>query len=154
MGNLHWPFLFSIVITNLLVDPAEVFNDPPPRPEKNPDLENDTERNNRIALDQAEIRKVNENIIERRKKGPKLGQNIFYHEADQRIKSRLFFALGTEEKKLYLQSFPYTILSDINFINFFAQCKSLFKKKTNFIVERMHLYNPNQADSEVLESFS
>ena len=45
------------------------------------------------------------NNIERRKKGPKLGQNIFYHEADQRIKSCLFFALGTEEKKRYLQNF-------------------------------------------------
>ena len=126
----------------------------PPRPERIPnESENETERNNRVARDQAEIRKVNEINIERRKKGSKLGQNIIYHEADQRVKSRLFFALGTEGTKRFLQSFPHTIQSDISFKEFFTQCEGLFKKEKNFIVERMHLYNTNQADSEGLESF-
>ena len=55
---------------DLLVDPAEVFDDPPPRPERIPDSENETKRNNRVATVRAEIKKVNEINIEMRKKGP------------------------------------------------------------------------------------
>ena len=137
----------------LLADPAEVFDDPPPRPKKFPEARNETERNNRVTRDQAEIRKVNEINIERTKKVPKLGQNIFYHKTDQQFKSRLFFALGTERKKRFLQSYPHTIFSDINFKEVSTQCEGLFKKEKNFIVERMHLYNTNQADREVLQHF-
>ena len=126
---------------DLLAGPAEVYDDPPPRPEKIPASENETERNNRFARDQAEIRKVNEINIERRKKGHKLGQIIFYHEADQRVKSCLFFALGTEGKKRFLPSCPHTILSGINFKELFTQCDGLFNKEKKIIVERMHLYN-------------
>ena len=107
---------------DLLADPAEVLDDPPPRPERIPESENETERKNRVARDQAEIRKTNEINIVRRKKGPKLGQNNFYHKADQRVKSRLFFALGSERKRRFLQSIPHTKLSDINF----KECEGLF----------------------------
>ena len=91
---------------------------------------------------------MNEVNIERRKKVPKLVQNKFYHEADQRVKSCLFFAVVIQGKKRFLQSFPQTILSDINSKEFFAQCEAFFKKEKNFIVERMHLYNSNQADKK------
>ena len=52
---------------DFLADPAEVFDDPPPRPERIPESENETERKNRVARDQAEIRKTNEIKIVRRK---------------------------------------------------------------------------------------
>ena len=45
------------------------------------------------------------------------------------------------------------MLSDINFKEFFTQCEGLSKKEKNFIIERMHLYNNNQADREGVESF-
>ena len=78
----------------LLSEPTEVFDDPPPRPERKGESETQIEEANRIARDQAEIRKTNEINEERKKKGPKIGPNVFFHEANQRIKSRLILFLG------------------------------------------------------------
>ena len=78
----------------LLTEPAEVHDDPPPRSEQIPNSETAEEAESRTARNKAAIRKTNEANEERRKKGPKISPNVYYHEADASINSRLFFALG------------------------------------------------------------
>ena len=89
----------------LLSDPAEVFDDPSPKAENVGESESATDAESRIKLDQAEVRKTNEQNADRRKKGSKIEPNIYYHEADQRVKSRLLFSLRTEGKKRFLSNF-------------------------------------------------
>ena len=66
---------------DLLVDPAEIIDDPPAKPEAVVTGEDDGEANARVLRDQAAIRRVNELNVERRRKGPIINQNWFYHEA-------------------------------------------------------------------------
>ena len=89
---------------NVLVSkPAEVFDDLASKAERVGESESTTDTENCIKRDQAEIRKTNEQNAERRKKGPKIGPYIFYHEANQRVKSRLFFSLVTEGKSVFFK---------------------------------------------------
>ena len=159
LGFLDWSIHFSDNTEGhcdpnaLLSEPAEVFDDPPPKAEKVGESEPATDAENRIKLDQAEARKTNEQNADRQKKGPKIERNIYYHEADQKVKSRLFFSLGTEGKKRFLQNFAHVNLATTQFKDFSEQCENLFKKDKNFIVERMHLYNSSQNDREGFEGF-
>ena len=86
----------------LLTGPAAVHDDPPPRTEPIPNSETTEEVDSRTARNEASLRKTNEANEERRKKGPKISPNVYYHEADARIKSRLFFALGNKGKERFL----------------------------------------------------
>ena len=71
-------FLWAITLKEhcdtkvFLSDPAEVFDDPPPKAERVGESESTTDAENRIKRDQAEIRKTNEQNAKRRKKGPKI----------------------------------------------------------------------------------
>ena len=79
---------------DLLVEPAEVIDEPPPRAEAVGATEDGWGgANARILRDQAAVRRINELNIERRRKEPRIGLNWFYHEAEARLKSRLFLAL-------------------------------------------------------------
>ena len=79
--------------------------------------------------------------MERRRKGPRISQNWFYHEAEARMKSRLFFALGNEGRERFADSFPHTDISIIPFREFHTGCETLFKVEREFPVERIKLYN-------------
>ena len=68
---------------------------------------------------EAAVRKTNEANEEGRKKGPKISLNVYYHEADARIKSNSIFALGNEGKKRFLQANAHTNLNSVKF-NFFT----------------------------------
>ena len=103
----------------LLSEPAQVFDDPPPKAERVGESESATDAENGIKRYQAEVRKTNKQKADRRKKGPKIEPNIQYNEADQRVKSRLFFSLGTEGKKLFLQNFDHFNLAATQFKDFF-----------------------------------
>ena len=76
---------------NLLAKPTEVIDEPHPKPEAVFNGENAGAANSRILRDQAAIQRVNKPKVERRRKGPRISQNWFYHEAEARMKSRLFF---------------------------------------------------------------
>ena len=78
---------------------------------------------------------------------------MYYHEADARIKSRLFFALGNEGKKVFLQQHAHTNLNTVKFKFFHDACEQLFKREKNYIIERMQIYNASHGDRESLESF-
>ena len=90
----------------VLVAPAELVDEPYPKPEAPGIDENAADiaiRNLRIA---AANRRIDEYNQERRSKGPRIGHNWCYHEAEARLKSRLFFALRNEGKKTIFGFLP------------------------------------------------
>ena len=113
---------------DLPVEPAEIIHDPPPKPEEVVTGENAGEANARVLRDQAAIRRVNELNVERRRKGPRISQNWFYHEAaEAHLKSCLFFSLGNKGKRRFADSFPHTNISATPFREFHNSCETLFK---------------------------
>ena len=67
---------------DLLIEPAEVLDEPPPRPETIADGEDAGAVKARRQRDQAAIRRINDLNIERKRKGPRISQNWFYHEVE------------------------------------------------------------------------
>ena len=126
---------------DLLTEPTEVVDKPPPRPESIADGEDTGAAEARRQRDQAAIRRINELNIERRRKGPRISQNWFYHEAEARMKSRLFFALGNEGRRGFADSFLHTGISNIPFREFHNGCETLFKVEREYTVECIKLYN-------------
>ena len=123
---------------DLLVEPAEVIDR---AREAVGATEDAGEANARILRDQAAVRRINELNIERRRKGPRIGLNWFYHEAEARLKSRLFFALGNEGKRRFADSYPHTDISVTPFRDFHNACEMLFKIERDYTVERIKMYN-------------
>ena len=83
----------------LLEDPKPVLEESVPRPETprtNEDAQAVTDRKARDKLAQDRVLLENE---ERRAIGPNDGHNVYYHEVQKRLASRLFLALGTKGKK-------------------------------------------------------
>ena len=126
---------------NLLVEPEEVIDEPPPRAEAVGTTEDAGEANARVLPDQAAVRRINELNIERRRKGPRISKNWFFHEAEARLKSRLFFALGNEGKRRFADSYPHTDISVTPFRDFHNACETLFKVERDYTVERIKLHN-------------
>ena len=62
-------------------------------------------------------------------------------EAESRMKSRLFFAMGNEGRRQFADSFPHTDISNIPFREFHTGCETLFKVEREYTVERIKLYN-------------
>ena len=108
---------------------------------------------NRIARNDAAVRRVAEMNEERRANGPRVAPGVFYYEVEQRIKSRLFFLLGSEGRKRFLQSYPHADLCAISLKKFHEFCVLLFRKEKNYIIERLQMYNAVHTDREGLESF-
>ena len=131
----------NINLHDLLVEPTEVIDKPPSRPESVAEDEDAGAANARRQRDQAAIRRITELNVERRRKGPRINQNWFYHEAEARMKSRLFFALGNEGRRRFADSFPHTDIGNIPFREFHIGCETLFKVEREFTVERIKLYN-------------
>ena len=108
---------------------------------------------NRIARNDAAVRRVAEMNEERRAKGPRVAPGVFYYEVEQRIKSRLFFSHGSEGRKRFLQSYPHADLSAISFQEFHEFCLLLFTKEKIYIIERLQMYNAVHSDRHGLEAF-
>ena len=84
---------------------------------------------------------MDETNAERRKKGPRLGMNWLFHEAEARAISRLFFALGNEGRKKLVQAFPHADVNQLLFREFVQNCVYAFKAEVNCTMERFKLYN-------------
>ena len=91
--------------------------------------------------DAAARRRVDDANAERRKKGPRIGMNWFFQEAEARARSRLFFTLGNEGRKKLVQAFPHADLNRLPFREFVQNCVYAFKVEANVIMERIKLYN-------------
>ena len=126
---------------DLLAEPAEIIDEPPPKPETVGTGKDAEEANARVLRDQAAVRRANEWNLERRRKGLRIIYNWFYHETEARLKSRLFFLLGNEGKRRFADSFPYIDISVTSFREFHTNRETLFKVKRDCTVERIKLYN-------------
>ena len=92
-------------------------------------------------------------VDETNEKGPRIAPAVFFYEADQRIRSRLFFSLGSKGRRRFLQSYPHSDLSAIAFEGLYDNLNFLFKEEKKHIIERLQLYNAVHADHECLEPF-
>ena len=91
-----------------LEDPKEVIKEPLPRPET-PRIGEDAQV---IAEREARDKLLRDKVIleneKRYARGPKVRHTVFHHEIEKRLTSRLFLALGTEEKKRFVQKYLHT----------------------------------------------
>ena len=90
----------------VLVAPAELVDEPYPKPEAPGTDESAADVANRNLRSAADKRRIDDYHQDRRRKGPRIGHNWCYHEAEARLKSRLFFALENEEKKTIFGFLP------------------------------------------------
>ena len=102
-----------------LEDPKEVIKEPLPRPET-PRIGEDAQV---IAEREARDKLLRDKVIleneKRYARGPKVGNTGFHQEIEKRLASRLFLALGTEEKKRFVQKYPHTEISKLEFREIF-----------------------------------
>ena len=136
------------------MEPTEIIDDLPPKPEAVGHAEEAGEANARVLRDQAAVRRVTELNVERRRKGPRISQNWFYHEAEARLKSRLLFALGNKGKRRFTDSYPHTDISVTPFRDFHYACETLFTVERDYTVERIKLNNTIfMLDTDTFSSF-
>ena len=124
----------------LLKPSGVVHDDPAPKLEAVGPKEDATATVNRLPRDAAAVRRVEDTTEERSAKGPKIALGVYFHEADQRIKSRLFF-LELKGRKRFLQSYPHVDLSTFPFKKLYDYCVLLFKKEKHFTIKRLQIYN-------------
>ena len=97
----------NIILNDRLVDPATIADEPPSKPE--------TPAVTRLCRDQAAVRIADDWNAARRRKYPRTDQNWFYHEAEAHMKSRFFFSLGNERRRLFTYSIPHLNLNTCSF---------------------------------------
>ena len=137
----------------LLKPPGIVHDDPVPKPEAVGPDEDAAAIANRIARNKTAARRKAEMNEERRAKGPRVAPDVFFYEVEQRIKSRLFFSLGSEGRKGFLQSYSHADLSLISFHVYYEYYVLLFKMEKNYIIEHLQIYNAEHAERDSLEIF-
>ena len=137
----------------LLQEPKEVLLEQLPRPETPRENENAQAIVDREARDQLARDKINLENEERRARGPKVGNNVYYNEVQKRVASRLFVALGTEGKKKFVQNYPHVEVSKLEFREMVALAKVSFDKSQSVTYERYKLFNRSQETGETLEAF-
>ena len=128
----------SFNVSDIAVEPGDVHDDPL----LNRSLgRTQQESDDRLRRDAAARRRAEEANAERRKKSPRIGMNWFFHEAEARARSSLFFAIGNEGRKKLVQAFPHADLNRLSFGEFFKNCIYAFKVEVNVTIERIKLYN-------------
>ena len=74
-------------------------------------------------------------------------------EADKKLRSILYLALGNEGKKLFSQKFTKIQVLQISFKEFWENLSLAFVRKINITFEKHKLLNRKQRDREPLEQF-
>ena len=130
----------------LLEEPREILFEPLSRPETPREQENAQAIAEREARDKLARDKIFLENEERRARG-------FYKEVQKRVAYRLFLALGTKEKKKFVQQNPRVEVSKLEFREMVASAKVSFDKTHTVTYERYKLFNRAQQTSETLEAF-
>ena len=74
-------------------------------------------------------------------------------EADKKLRSILFLALGSEGKRFFTQKNPRVKILAISFSEFWTLLDAAFNKPPNTTFERYKLLNRKQKDRESYEQF-
>ena len=75
------------------------------------------------------------------------------YEAEKKVRSVLYLALGAEAKKVFAQKHPRVKVLGISFKNIFDLLESVFIKPTNIRFERYKLLSIKQKDRDSYEQF-
>ena len=125
----------------VLVAPANLVDEPYPKPEAPGPSEDATEDASEELRNAAANRRTDEYTAERIRKGHQIWHGWCYQEAKARLKSRLVFSLGNEGEKSFIGSYPHLDLNSCSFIDFHKSCEDLIKAERDYTVERIKLYN-------------
>ena len=142
----------NIDIENLL-NPSERHHPQPPNLEKPTDGETDSQRRSRTERNTQEQRRYNEEESASIKTETKKFNIMRLEEADKKLRSVLYLALGNEGKRIFGQKFTKVKVLQISFKEFWESLAIAFVRKTNVTFERHKLLNRKQRDRESLEQF-
>ena len=137
----------------LLNPPDAVVPEPAPAPELPRTGESDPDRAARESRNMANILKNQALNEEMKRKGPKLAHNIYYHEAENNVRARLYLSLGTEGKKKFHQKHVNLKIHETPFRELLAHMKTLFDKEKNITYERFLLFTLTQKKSQKISDF-
>ena len=137
----------------LLQDPAETIPEPEPKPEQATEGEGIEAAAERTARNVATKRKVAAQNEEIKRKGPRIAHNVYFHEADTKVKARLYMALGEEGITRVHQKYPRLEIQNTTLKNLVTMLEATFKTEENTIYERFILFTRTQKQHESLELF-
>ena len=140
----------NIDIENLL-NPSERHHPQHPNLENPTDGETDTQRRSRMERNNQEQRRYDEEESTSIKTETKKLNGMRLEEADKKLRSVLYIALGNERKRIFGQKFTKVKVLQISFKEFWESLAIAFVRKTNVTFERHKLLNRKQRDRESLE---
>ena len=125
----------------------------PPNLENSTDGETDAQRRSRMERNTQEQRRYDEEETASIKTETKKFNRMRIEEADKKLRSVLYLALGNEGKRIFGQKFTKVKVVQISFKEFWEFLAIAFVRKTNVTFERHKLLNRKQRDRESLEQF-
>ena len=135
----------------MLEEPKDILEEPSPQPETPREGENEAATTARSLRDRPARHRFMLENEERRTRGPRVGHNVFYNEVQKKLASRLFFSLGTEGKKKFLQKNPHAEISKMSFREITELASVSFQKVKCVTYERYKLLTPMQEYGESLK---
>ena len=117
------------------------------------DGETDNQRQSRMERNTQEQRRYDEEESASIKSETKKFNGMRLEEADKKLRSVLYLALGNEGKRIFGQKFTKVKILQISFKEFWDFLAIAFVSKTNVTFERHKLLNRKQRDRESLEQF-
>ena len=142
----------NIDIENLL-NPSERHHPQLSRFENPMDGETDNQRQSRREINTQEQRRYDEEESASIKSETKKFNGMRLEEADKKLRSVLYLALGNEAKRIFGQKFSKVKIVLISYKGFWNSLAIAFVRKTNVTFERHKLLNRKQRDRESLEKF-
>ena len=136
-----------------LLNPSERHHPQPPTLENPTDNESENRRKSNIDRNIQEQRRYDEEETASIKRETKKFNGMRIKEADKKLRSILYRALGNEGKRIFGQKLTKVKILRNSFREFWEYLGTAFVRKTNVTFERHKLLNLNQRDRKSLEKF-
>ena len=142
----------NIVIKNIL-NPSERHHPQSPILENLTDGETDSQRRSSMERNTQEQRRYDKEESASIKSETKKFNGMRLEEADKKLRSVLYLALGNEGIRIFGQKFTKVKVLQISFKEFWDSLAIFFVRKTDVTFKRHKLLNRKQRDRESLEQF-
>ena len=142
----------NIDIENLL-NPTEQYHPLPPTLENPPENKTDSQKTSRLERNIREQKRYDDEEMVSIKSETKKFNGMRLEEADKKLRSILYLALGNEGKKIFSQKFTRIQVLQISFKEFWGNLSLAFVRKINVTFEKHKLLNRKQRDRESLEQY-
>ena len=156
----EWSDLFQLAIIakeNIdmenLLKPTERYHPQRPVLENPPEKESDPQKTSRLERNIREQKRYDDEEMASIKSETKKFNDMRLEEADRKLRSILYLALGNEGMKKFGQQFTRVKVLQISSKDFWENLSLAFVRKTNVTFERHNLLNRKQRDRESLEQF-